>query len=259
MTERETDDLREADQLWDADEVRAKITEDGDKLTLDGYVALYDTPSNPLSSADLGRSPARSAFDKVRKGSKTFREVIAPGAFTRSLSTSPDIVLRRDHNEGGAPLARTRAGTMTLTEDTRGIRITANLPDNEWGRPVRDAVMRGDIGGLSFRMGKVTDGWSFDPTGGPIRTLKEVQLRREVSLVTAPAYDTPATIRQLAEDADVEPDELAAAFAILRDPEGKLTDDQHRLIQAAVATRVETPFIDPHVAQMRERLLALAG
>jgi hypothetical protein len=46
-------------------------------------------------------------------------------------------------------------------------------------------VKRGDIGGISFRMGKVAESWKreklADGYDGPVRHLHEIQLRREVS------------------------------------------------------------------------------
>lgn len=241
----------------DWDEVRFQVSDEGTGFTMDGAMALFDQPSKMLSVNDLGPEAQRSL---AKYGRRTFREVIHPGAFTKSLAESPDIVLRYEHNEQQLPLGRTKAGTLRLSEETRMVRAQADLPDNEWGRPVRDAVRRGDIGGVSFRMGKVIDSWKQDTLAdgytGPVRHLHEIQLRREVSLVTFPGYDAPATIRAMAEDADVEPDKLLEAFNALRTPDAKLTAEQHELLQAAIATRVDAPYINPKLASMRERLEA---
>lgn len=241
-------------ELWD--EARFVIEEtDGDGLTMSGPMALIGQPSNPLSEFDLptGARQRLAAF-----GTRIFREIIEPGAFTRSLKAAPDIVLHYQHDERTLPLGRTRAGTLELHDEATQVRTRASLPDNEWGRPVRDAVKRGDIGGISFRMGKVRESWAreklADGYDGPVRRLHEIQLMREVSLVTFPGYATVATVRDLAEAADIEPDKLAEAFAVLRDAEAKLTDEQHHLLQAAIATKVETPFLDPKLAQWREKL-----
>lgn len=245
-------------ELWD--EARFQIEGDGTGFTMDGPMALFDTPSRMLSEADLGSSQARSQL--ARFGRRTFKEVIHPGAFTKSLAEQPDIVLHYQHNENSLPLGRTKAGTLRLTEEGRMVRANADLPDNEWGRPVRDAVRRGDIGGISFRMGAVIDRWTSETIGdytGPVHHLMEVRLRREISLVTFPGYDTPASVRELAEGADIEPDKLAEAFNILRTPDAKLTTEQHELLQAAIHTRVDAPYLNPKLAHMRERLVALAG
>lgn len=242
--------------MWE--ETRFVIEDEGNGLTMTGPMALYNVPSRLLSAADLGPGESESRAQLQRLGGPRFREVIHPGAFSKSLKEAPDIVLHYQHDERTLPLGRTKAGTLRLAEDGTGVRAAADLPDNEWGRPVRDAVKRGDIGGLSFRMGRVISGWGREklPDGyhGPVRRIMEVELRREMSLVTFPGYDTPASIREMAEAAEVEPDELAKAFAVLREPDGKLTDEQHHLLQSAIATKVETPFLDPKLARWREKL-----
>jgi len=244
----------------DWEDVRFTVSEEGNGFTMVGPMALFGVISRPMSAQDLAGPQQRSQFERF--GRKTFREIIHPGAFSKSLSESPDIVLHYQHDERSLPLGRTKAGTLRLTEDGTAVRAAADLPDNEWGRPVRDAVRRGDIGGISFRMGHVIDKWSQETIGGytgPVHHLHEIQLRREVSLVTFPGYDTPASVRDLAEQADLEPDKLAEAFNLLRDPEAKLTDEQHQLLQTAIASKVDAPYLNPKLASMRERLLALAG
>lgn len=247
-------------ELWD--EVRFQIEDTGTGFTMEGPMALFDTPSKILSGADL-TSNERGQLE--RTGKRTFREIIHPGAFKKALSENPDIVLHYQHNENTLPLGRTKAGTLSLVEDGAAVRAKAELPDNEWGRPVRDAVKRGDIGGISFRMGPVQSWFTANETladgyTGAVRHVKEVRLRREISLVTFPAYaETAATIRALAEEAEVEPDKLAEAFSILRTPEAKLSDEQHDLLMTVINARVDVPYINPKLAQMRERLVALAG
>jgi phage head maturation protease len=43
----------------------------------------------------------------------------------RTLSEAPDVVLLLNHE--GLPLARTKAGTLTLSEDDRGLHVEADL------------------------------------------------------------------------------------------------------------------------------------
>jgi HK97 family phage prohead protease len=250
-------------ELWE--ECRFVIEDgEGSGLTMTGPMAPYEKPSNLLSEMDL---PSNQRGKLASFGSRTFREIIHRGAFTKTLAEAPDIVLHYQHDERTLPLGRTKAGTLTLVDEGDAVRTRAELPDNEWGRPVRDAVKRGDIGGISFRMGRVVESWKrerlADGYEGPVRHLHEIQLRREVSLVTFPGYITPATVREMAEAADLEPDELAKAFAVLRDPEAKLSDAQHHLLQSAIATKVDAPFLDPKLAQWRERIgpapVAIAG
>ncbi len=229
--------------LWpDADfEIRAA----SDGLTFEGYAAVYDVPS------------ARLSFREIRGGAP-FREVIRPGAFRKSLDAKANVTLRYQHNMTALPLASTKAGTMELDDDGRGLRVRATLPDNEWGRPVRDAIARGDIDGMSFRFQKVIDKWDQDADGGHLRSLLEVRLDKEVSVTEFPAYpDTIATVRALADEAEVDPEQLVAALGALR-PEARLTAEQRQALVTVINAKSDAPVIDAadaiKLARMRERL-----
>jgi hypothetical protein len=235
-------EIRTAEMWPDADyEMRAAP----DGLTLEGYAAVFNIPSLLMSFPNVGAG-------------KRFREMIHPGAFARSLNAKPDMTLRYQHNLATLPLGRTKNGTMELAEDHHGLRVRATLPDNEWGRPIRDAIARGDISGMSFRFASTMDEWETT-TDGLLRHLREVKLGPEVSITDYPAYpDTSVMVRHLAEEAGVEADDLAEAFRVLRDPDAKLTAEQHRLLMTVVNSRTDEPFVGPRLAQARERLAALA-
>lgn len=55
----------------------------------------------------------------------SFDEVFRPGSFRRTLAEGPDVVFLTNHE--GLSLARTTSGTMTLSEDTHGLRVEAHL------------------------------------------------------------------------------------------------------------------------------------
>ena len=77
-------------------DVEARQSEDG-TMRLSGYAAVFNDSSVPLP----------------------FKESIAPGAFRKTLMETPDVRLLINHE--GLPLARTKNGTLTLTEDDRGL------------------------------------------------------------------------------------------------------------------------------------------
>jgi len=238
------------------------VRSEGSKHTLDGYPAVFNSPSRLMSIQQLETPELRSKL--LGLGGRRFREVIHPGAFAKSLSENPDISLRYQHNLMTLPLARTTGGTLTLTEDAHGVRAIADLPDNEWGRPVRDAIARGDITSMSMRFLGIRGDMAIEtlPDGyrGAVRHVVEAKLLREVSLVDSPAYfDTPASVRDLADGADLDADELAEAFRILRDPEARLTITQRDLLMAAINPRTDEPFVPPKLARARERLAAFAN
>lgn len=114
-----------------------------------------------------------------------FSETIAPGAFQRSLAGGGDILALADHDPKRV-LARTKSGTLRLSEDERGLRFELDVPDTSAGRDVLALAARGDLGGMSFGFNVPEGG---DEWRGDKRTLRTVDLR-EVSVVSAwPAYD----------------------------------------------------------------------
>ena len=166
-----------------------ELRAEGDGNTFSGYAALFDSPSEPLP----------------------FTEVIARGAFTRSLKSRNDVKMLWNH-DSSMPLASTRSGTMTLVEDERGLKVTATLPQTSAGNDARELIQKGIVDAMSFGFSVPAggDSWSSD---GNTRTLKSVRLH-EVSIVAWPAYSATGgtvSVRALdtvAQRAEVDADEL---------------------------------------------------
>lgn len=181
-----------------------------------------------------------------------FREVIAPGAFTRSLNGAKnggrDIKMFLNHDQR-VVLGSTRAKTLRLSEDERGLLAEATLPDNEWGRPVRDAVVRGDVSSMSFGFAidkpGVHDSWTPDHKE---RTLRDIRLF-EVSPVTGwPAYpSTDASVRALVDSIDWE-DEASAKEVL-----DALNEGQRAMFLRLLKAQ-ETPTPSPDLAELYARL-----
>lgn len=112
----------------------------------------------------------------------SFRERIARGAFTRTLSENRDILALSDHDPAKV-LGRTSSGTLQLEETAQGLSFRLQLPDTTVGNDIRALAARGDLGGVSFGFRAIRDSWE-----GELRTLHEVELH-EVSIVQSwPAY-----------------------------------------------------------------------
>lgn len=154
---------------------------------------------------EIGRLECRSLDDGTIRmtgyGSVTeypyevngFTETIKRGAFRRTLSESPDVVLLYGHE--GMPLARTKAGSLALEENARGLHWTADLdaedPDS---RAVARKVERGLIDQCSFAFLVTDQDFNEDFTE---RTIKAVSIHRgDVSLVAMGA--NPATSVEMA-------------------------------------------------------------
>jgi len=189
-----------------------EIRETQDGMFFEGYAAVFDSPSEPLP----------------------FIERIAPGAFIRSLKSRNDVKILWNHDTGSV-LGSTRAGTLKLTEDDRGLRVEAQLPNTTVGRDAAELLKRGDIDSMSFGFSvpRGGDDWNAD---GSERTLREVRLH-EVSIVAFPAYSGTAgttTVRGLdavAKRAEVDPDSLADAILKVEQGEDITADDRNLLSQ----------------------------
>lgn len=170
---------------------------DGDGLTLDGYAAVFGSPT------------------RINSWEGCFDEEIARGAFKKSLNERTPV-LQFDHGRhpmvGSIPLG----SFDRLKEDDHGLDVLARLHDNWLIQPVRDAIKSKSIPGMSFRFEVVKDEWrdaagklvkpddvqrllwssdNTDPESILKRTLREVRLF-ELGPVVFPAYtDTSVSVR----------------------------------------------------------------
>ncbi|NBW17233.1 MAG: HK97 family phage prohead protease [Caulobacteraceae bacterium] len=181
----------------------------GDGMSFSGYAAVFNSDSEPLP----------------------FIERIMPGAFRKSLKSRNNIRMYLNH-DSSMLLATSRAKTLRLMEDERGLKVEADLPDTTIGRDLSTLIQRGDVDSMSFGFSVPPkgDSWSED---GSVRELKEVRLY-EVSVVTGfPAYQaTSASVRSLdilAERTATDADKLADAITVL-EAGSELSDEQASLL-----------------------------
>lgn len=165
-----------------------RADEDGDDgLTIEGYGAVF------------------GSVTEINSWEGSFEEVIAPGAFRKSLrERTPKMQF--DHGShpllGSLPLGR----WDTAEEDSTGLHVVGRLSDNWLVQPFRDAIRDEGVAGMSFRFSVVREEWR-DKDGKLIkpedvwevlwapgdrdplrRTLKEVKVP-EVGPVVWPAYE----------------------------------------------------------------------
>jgi HK97 family phage prohead protease len=169
-----------------------RATDEGsDGLTIEGYGAVFNSVT------------------RISGWEGDFEEVIAPGAFRKSLRERTPR-MQFDHGQhpllGSLPLGR----WTVAEEDERGLHLVGRLTDNWLVTPFRDAIRDGGVEGMSFRFAVVRDEWTdiegtrlkddevahFLHRGsgdrGPIRrTLREVKAS-EAGPVVWPAYDDTA-------------------------------------------------------------------
>ena len=221
-------------------EFEVRETEDG--MQFSGYAAVFESDSEPLP----------------------FIERIAPGAFKGSLRNRNDIKLLWDHDTASV-LGSTRAGTLRVTEDARGLFVEADLPNTSTGRDARELIGRGDVDSMSFgfTVARNGDEWSAD---GSVRTLTKINLH-EVSIVAFPAYTATAgstTVRgidRVALRVGVDADVLADALLKIENGEDITSADRQLLAsvidELAPAEQVEQPKGDFDMLALKKKKLEL--
>jgi HK97 family phage prohead protease len=142
----------------------------GENLRFTGYASVTETPYE--MNDWLGE----------------YTEVVRRGAFTKTLSEGADVPFKVNHD--GITLARTKSGTMRLSEDSTGLYVEADLdPSSPAVQTLRSAMERGDLDEMSFGFRVTRQEWSPDYTQ---RDITEVNLSKgDVSVVNYGA--NPAT------------------------------------------------------------------
>jgi hypothetical protein len=196
----------------------------GNGMTFSGYAAVFNSDSEPLP----------------------FIERIMPGAFAKSLRSRNNIRMYMNH-DSSMLLATTRAKTMRLVEDSKGLFVEADLPDTTVGRDLSVLMQRKDVDSMSFgfTVPQGGDRWSDD---GMTRELRQIKLY-EVSVVTGfPAYAaTSASVRSfdaLATRTGIDADQLAVAITALESGQ-TLAPDHAALLRETVAKLEPTPQSAP--------------
>jgi HK97 family phage prohead protease len=150
-------ELRGAERRTHLEHVEFRDNPDG-SLHLSGYASVTNTPY------DMG----------------WYSESISRGAFAKTLAENPDVQLLVNH--AGLPLARTKSGTLQLSEDNTGLRVDADLdPEDPDVQSLSRKMKRGDIDQMSFAFRATRQSWDEDYTD---RQITECDIHRgDVSVV----------------------------------------------------------------------------
>jgi len=160
-----------------AAKIETRASDTPDELIVEGYATTFDTAYDVAGGAPYGWS-----------------EVIAPGAFTKTLRERDDVRFLVNHE--GVPAARTKSGTLSLVQDDLGLRVEARLDrTNPSVAELASALERGDLDQMSFAFQVVRQEWNDEYTA---RRILEAKLF-DVAPVTFPA--NPATHIQQKRDA----------------------------------------------------------
>lgn len=156
-------------------------------------------------------------------------EVISPGAFTKTLQENPDIRGMFNHDPNYL-LGRTKSGTMTVSEDERGLlyEIRASTK-NPQSIAVADMITRKDVDGSSMAFFVIKDEWERDKDQRPVkRTIKEIELI-ETGPVTMPA--SPATSAKVKRATGSYREEIRSFLMVLRANDFPMTEAELALLE----------------------------
>ena len=145
----------------------------GDEMSISGYAARFNVTSHDLNG---------------------FREQLSPGCFTRSLQSDRDVKMLLNHDPS-LILGRKANGTLSVTEDDKGLRFRCNIADTTTGRDTYKLIQRNDLSDCSFAFeidGDEGEQWSdeCDENSGErfkMRTIRQARLY-DCSVVGSPAY-----------------------------------------------------------------------
>lgn len=117
-----------------------------------------------------------------------YLECLHRNAFDKVLA-SPDTDVRAlvEHDPNKL-LGRQSSGTLKLEVTDEGLAFEVDLPDTSYGRDIRELVSRGDLTGASFGVVPGEDEWSRTTDGLQLRTHTSVEMLRDISVVSFPAY-----------------------------------------------------------------------
>lgn len=111
-------------------------------------------------------------------------EQVAPTAFEETDMN--DVIMQYDH--AGRVFARLSNGTLHLTTDEHGLRVSADLGGTEIGRQLYEEIKGGYTNKMSFGF-TVTDAVVEEFDRGYIRTINRIGKLYDVSAVSLPAND----------------------------------------------------------------------
>jgi len=215
---------------------------DKDKKTMKNEKELRYIPFEDFELREDQDKPPRlvgyaSVFNKKADIAGWWLEQVAPGAFKKTIREN-DIRALWNHNTD-LVLGRNKAGTLTLAEDEKGLKVEIVPPDTQAGRDALTSIKRGDVSQMSIAFQAIKQEWFYpeDKKELPVRTIKEAKLY-EVSPVTFPAFEaTSISARSyflVMPNGEIDPLEEARRLVRCAERGMKLTSEQRQILAAAV-------------------------
>lgn len=145
--------------------LQARSEDDQDSCRVEGYAATFEQPYLIYDDGDtkIYETIDRAAFEGCDMS---------------------DVILQYDHE--GKVLARTRNASLTLTTDSTGLHVVADLSLSEEGRKLYEEIKNGLVDRMSFGFVIAEDSYQRETRTRRILKIKKLY---DVSAVSVPAND----------------------------------------------------------------------
>ena len=153
-------------------EIRASLIEpeEGQPIlkVLEGRAIVFDTPTLLFQDYD---------------GTTYYEQIHRDALSGVDLS---NVVLKYNHSEHVPPMASTKAGTLDLKVDGRGLGITARMANTTQASDIHELVRTGHLDKMSFAFTVANDAYDSKTR---TRTIFKFDKMYDVSVVDFPAYE----------------------------------------------------------------------
>jgi HK97 family phage prohead protease len=161
--------MNESERIYRAVVTPLEVRGDDGAMTIEGYAANWD---------------------EYQLWHKYHERIAGPEAFAGS--DMADVILRYDHT--GKVLARNSNGTLTITPDDKGLKVSADLSKSQAARDTYEEIKAGLITKMSwaFTVGKEHEEREYDDDGNTakvLRVIDHISKVYDVSPVSIPAND----------------------------------------------------------------------
>jgi Escherichia/Staphylococcus phage prohead protease len=155
-----------------------KIDGEYDGFRFEGHAAVFD------EVADFG----------------DWTESVERGSFRKLLNQGSGVVPLLHEHDRTKLLASTRTGRLRLSEDTRGLKVEADVVDTPLAREVRALAQAGEVRGMSWGAIVGPGNFRVEHRGGkPHRSIHNFKALADVSTTWEPSYaGAEAEFRSLA-------------------------------------------------------------
>lgn len=157
------------------------------RLTLPIQIRKSENPSEMLVEGYAFKYDSETVLYETSDGFQ-YREIIEKGALDKA--DIKDVPFKYNHNDSVMIVARTRNGSLKLTEDDIGLKIEARFIDTQTGRDLYKMIQENLIDKMSFAFTEGNESVDEYSEKSMLHRIKSFKRIWDVSAVDIPAYDS---------------------------------------------------------------------